>query len=220
MLNEGHSGMERCVRTRRIGLEMLPAGHAAGCRYLAMEALFNHEHTPTFSTTFEPTGYFEQPEMHAFARAALDLGWQLVAYEALVAVDADDEPNFHGIEFVNWRERRQAENIVAALGAIPLDARRLVWCGNSHHVKCPRPPWVSMGTHVVALGGDPFCIDQLATVSLGPDSPANHPLTPELSSTLDALGGTAGFLRDAPPDGFHVPDGWDALIFSTDNRFE
>ena len=44
MMNEAHSGMARCIRTRQIGRRILPVAHRAGVRYLAMEALF-----PAFS---------------------------------------------------------------------------------------------------------------------------------------------------------------------------
>ena len=39
MMNEAHSGLRRCVRTRQVGLRILFRAHAAGVRHLAMEAL-------------------------------------------------------------------------------------------------------------------------------------------------------------------------------------
>ena len=38
-MNEAHSGLARCLRTRELGRELLPIAHARGVRHLAMEAL-------------------------------------------------------------------------------------------------------------------------------------------------------------------------------------
>jgi hypothetical protein len=84
MLNEGHNGMRRCARTRRIGKDILPAAHAAGCRTLAMEALTHPGDGPTTFTSVKPPTrvlYLEQPEMWELVEAALALDWTLVAYE-------------------------------------------------------------------------------------------------------------------------------------------
>ena len=40
MMNEAHSGDQRCIRTRLIGQRLLPALHRLGVRHLAMEALY------------------------------------------------------------------------------------------------------------------------------------------------------------------------------------
>ncbi len=216
MMNEGHNGLVRCPRTRRVGKAILPTAHAAGCRYLALEALWNRRPGATFVSAHDGSGYLEQPEMRELVDAALALGWKLVAYEC----NPDHVPpgmldNPMTTEFANWRERRQAENLAAAVAH--LDAKLLVWCGNSHHLKISRSDWVPMGVHFVELVGDAFCIDQLATVSLAPEHRPFRTVTPELAAMLDAFGGTAGFVCDAPPAGYTAPEGWDAMVLSTDN---
>jgi hypothetical protein len=216
MMNEGHSGLARCVRTRRVGRAILPAAHAAGCRYLAMEAITSLEPGPSFTTVADPTNsYFDQPEMFELATAALELGWQLVGYECYVS--EEQAPDLKSIEFVNLRERQQAENLAAAIDRMPRDAGLLVWCGNSHHRKSAGAKWIPMGVQFAALGRYAYAIDQLATVAFDADHPPPIPLTPELRAVLENLGGTAGFNRDEPPAGFAVGDGWDARILSTDN---
>jgi hypothetical protein len=133
MMNEAHSGLKRCIRTRQVGQRILPVAHQAGVRHLAMEALF-----PTFtekcnSTRYAPQkkeGYLSQPEMRSFIQIALDLGWSLISYEAnsfqwlsakygLNFLNTDDpykisnqlqqyQTDLLSKEFKNWREEQQA----------------------------------------------------------------------------------------------------------------
>ena len=220
MMNEGHNGMKRCVRTRRIGREILPAAHAAGCRALAMEALVNTAAGPTTYDGAPPRiGYLEQPEMWDLVEAAVALGWKLVAYECSAGLappelfGTTDETRYRGIAFTNWREAQQAEAILAAHAEHgPL----LVWCGNAHHRKRPGTEWIPMGS-VLAAKAEAFCIDQLATVSLGGDDTPAYALTPELAASLAPFDGTAGFLVEETPPGMRVITGFDAAILSTDN---
>lgn len=220
IMNEGHSGLTRCARTRRVGRSVLPAAHAHGCRYLAMEALpnaargFALRRTPP-SPSF---GYLAQPEMVEFVDAALELGWTLVAYEAQIDMERVRSGRPETIDDVNDRERQQAEHLVAAKSALGADAKMLVWCGNGHGLKHRLQDWVPMGVRFAELAGrDAFSIDQLATVSFGEGHRPQVPVTPELAAVLDALGGTAGYTGDAVPDGYPAPRGYDALILSTDN---
>jgi hypothetical protein len=84
MINEAHSGMKRCIRTRQIGKRILPIAHQAGVRHLAMEALFPlfAEHANNSRTLMcGGFGYLSQPEMKDFIQTALDLGWTLIHYE-------------------------------------------------------------------------------------------------------------------------------------------
>ena len=39
MMNEAHNGWRRCIRTRLVGRQVLPAAWESGARFLAMEAL-------------------------------------------------------------------------------------------------------------------------------------------------------------------------------------
>ena len=85
MMNEAHSELKRCIRTRQIGKRVLPVAHQAGVRHLAMEVLF-----PWFAEQCNVArripqgdfGYLSQPEMKDVLQAALDLGWTLLPYEA------------------------------------------------------------------------------------------------------------------------------------------
>jgi hypothetical protein len=216
MMNEGHHGNSRCARTREIGRAILPAAHAAGCRHLAMEALPRGGAGPRFVTARpDPIGYVGHPEMVALIDAAIDLGWTLIAYEAA----PDDRGAPPNLESTNARELHQARNLVEALASIEPEAPLLVWCGNHHHAKEAAVDWIPMGVRFVQESGiDPFCIDQLATVSLSPEHAPNIELTEELTATLDRFGGTAGFIRGGEPPGYTVCGPFDATILSTDNR--
>jgi len=86
MMNEAHSEIKRCIRTRQIGKRILPVAYQAGVRHLAMEALqvpFIAE-SSNASRIAPDDGkvYLSQPEMKDFIQTALDLGWTLVCYEA------------------------------------------------------------------------------------------------------------------------------------------
>jgi hypothetical protein len=205
----------------------------------------------------QAAGYLAQPEMRAFLQAALDLGWTLLHYEAdavcwlrqrfpaefagldsLPKFQPDDNqsagilqrlgPHLQTMDYTNWREEQQALNLVAHLGALPADARLLVWCGNSHLSKAhpkkwfsgaPGSDWVPMGIHLSRLAGfKPFALDQTVTVRFSPDHaiPA-APWVREHAGALTALGGTAGFLRAEAPRSLRVSPGSDAVLLSLDN---
>lgn len=220
MMNEGHSGLARCARTRRVGQSVLPAAHARGCRYLAMEALPNPAGGFALSRELpSPSfGYLAQPEMVDFVAAALAFGWTLVAYEAQIDMERVRAARPETIDDVNDRERQQAEHLVAAKDALGADARMLVWCGNGHGLKRRVQDWVPMGVRFAELAGhEAFSIDQLATVSFDDDHRPQIPMTADLEATLTSFGGTAGYTADDVPDGYPVPYGYDALVLSTDN---
>jgi hypothetical protein len=219
MINEGHNGFARCIRTRRVGLAVLPAAHEHGCRHLAVEALPNPTNGPKFSTV-APTsfGYFAHPEMIDFLQGALHLGWTLVAYEAATDLDKVRSSGTETIDDVNDRERRQATSLAEAKLVIGSGNKLLVWCGNGHHAKQSVQGWRPMGLRFTELSGvEPFCIDQLPTVALAPEHRPDIELTSELTMTLVEHGGTAGFCRTIPPPGYWVPPYYDALILSIDN---
>jgi hypothetical protein len=195
MVNEAHNGMQRCVRTREIGLRLLPAAHAAGVRHLAMEALYGP--------------YLTQPDMQRLVQVAEDLGWRLIPYEVKSMMSS------------NEREEEQARNLAAALAQLPPDAPLLVWCGWGHLYKHARSDsdWRPMASRFWELSGiEPFCIDQTVTVDAGPDRNAHwHELGRSQTRRLQALGGTAGFLvADSPIRWPYV----DAVLLSTENTLE
>jgi hypothetical protein len=85
MLNEAHDGLTRCVRTRRLGRQVLPSAHAMGVRHLAMEALQPGDAEAANTSRRPPDtahGYLAQPDMAELIQAALALGWTLWPYEA------------------------------------------------------------------------------------------------------------------------------------------
>jgi hypothetical protein len=77
-----------------------------------------------------------------------------------------------------------------------------------------------MGCHFPALSGtNPFVIDQTVTIDFtgGGSQPWVEQLLSSLGETLDALGGTAGTLRDQAPPPLNSRLGVDAVIISKDN---
>ena len=116
MVNEAHDHSRRCIRTRRVGARMIEPAHAAGVRHLAMEAL-----TPDFSTAANRDrrlgsgdGYLAQLELRELMRAALGLGWSLIAYEA------DAPPGDpHLLATRNHRQAQQAHKFGHCLRASP-----------------------------------------------------------------------------------------------------
>ena len=223
MANEAHDGLTRCVRTREVGVRMVRAAHEAGVRRLAMEALpyrRGEPKGPILAMPADTGGYLAQPDMQRLIGAALDLGWTLWAYEAVIEITSDtDQEHLLSMEFTNWREREQAAKLGRLLDAAPGEPL-LVWCGNSHASKVEHEKWIPMGSHVRDMSGvDPFVIDQDVTVDFGRGpQPWVQELLASLSDILAAHGGTAGILRDQAPPPL---DGWagvDALVVSTDNE--
>jgi hypothetical protein len=222
MANEAHSGLARCIRTRDVGIRMIRAAHEAGVRQLAMEALpWPSDDIPGPIRDIPPAGggYLAQPDMRKLIATALELGWDLWAYEAVFKMTSDTDPaKFRTMKFTNWREREQAANLCRLTAAAPAEPL-LVWCGNGHASKEKVGEWVPMGWRFCTMSGtDPFVIDQTVTVSFkGQPQPWVQALLDEVGETLAAHGGTAGILRDqapAPLDGYdHV----DAVVVSTEN---
>jgi len=144
MMNEAHSGLKRCIRTRQIGESIIPTAHQLGVRYLAMEALDKHsvDHANTHRSVPQmERGYLAQPEMQSFIQAALNQSWTLITYEAdsfiWLSQKHDISPNtsyeqiapylpeLQSHEYTNWREAQQAQNLVSALEHLSADARIL-----------------------------------------------------------------------------------------------
>jgi len=219
MMNEAHNGMARCPRTRRVGKEVLPAAHAAGCRHLAMEAIYKERAGPIFLTDPpQEIGYLAQPEMRELVDEALKLGWTLVGYEISGEEMHSTGRELLSIEATNHRELVQAQNLVAVhrqIGGLPM----MVWCGNSHHAKGVAGDWTPMGVRFMETAGfEPYSIDQTQTIAFGEWALPNVQLTDELRRVLDAHGGTVGFTSDDPPQRFEIAGVFDAFILSTDNE--
>lgn len=245
MMNEAHSGFQRCVRTREIGRRTLPAAHQAGVRHLAMEALSPYSFADEANKArrvpaVSEDGYLAQPEMRQHIQAALDLGWTLVPYEAdydahpaarerAESINWEEEqgtPTLSdvAIESVNWREEQQARNLCNALDALPPGTKLLVWCGNSHHAKESHDLFAPMGYRFPRLSGiNHFGIDQCVTVDFGHSAgrQAGPGLAAQFSSELAKHGGTAGFLtEDAPVPWLRDRADQDAFVLSTENELD
>lgn len=229
MMNEAHSGLQRCIRTREIGRRILPAAHQAGVRHLAMEALWPYHfaeeanRTRCLPTTLTE-GYLAQPEMRLFMQAALDLGWILIPYEPDIEAHPEEVAKIQSLdpEGLNWREDQEAHNIVAALSALPSGAKLLVWCGWSHHSKMQfEDEFAPMGYRFYELSGIRFFgIDQVVTVNAYPEEAPKGPrLARKYASELAVHGGTAGFLTEESPVSFlRDREDHDAFILSTQNE--
>ena len=220
MANEAHSGLARCIRTRKVGVRMIQAAHQAGVRRLAMEALPRPGDgllPPVRAMPMTASGYLAQPDMRGLIATALELGWTLWSYEAAIPADADPA-ELLSLEFTNRREREQAQNLCRILAEGP-DQSLLVWSGNSHAAKQANGAWIPMGHHFTELSGtNPFVIDQTATV----DFPGRSrlwvgELLASLGQMLATFGGTAGILREQAPPPLNGWRGVDAVIVSTDN---
>jgi hypothetical protein len=222
MMNEAHSGLARCARTREIGRRILAPAWEAGARVLAMEAL-----GPPGREVESLSPYPGQPDLKAMIDKARELGFQLHGYEA----EMDRTPRGLGADrmslaITNWREEQQAANLARLLRSVPASGRMLVWCGNSHHRKAPlagpasRPgEWTPMGWWFIRLTDvDPFVIEQAVTVYRDPASPSRRyaeRLVDRYRSVLQAHGGTAGALLDAKEAKQRAVD---AVLLSLDNE--
>lgn len=221
MANEAHSGLQRCVRTREIGVRMVHAAHRAGVRRLAMEALPRPtDGSPAPIRAIPPStgGYLGQPDMRRLIRTALDLGWSLWAYEAAIDPGLNAEQLLR-LDFTNWREREQALNLSRLMATAPEDPL-LVWCGNGHACKRAIGEWVPMGFHFMAMSGiEQFVITQTSTVDFtgGRPQPWVRELLATVSDVLDLHGGTAGILIDQAPAPLNDEIGVDAVVVSTQN---
>jgi hypothetical protein len=123
MANEAHNGLARCIRTREVGVRIIQAAHEAGVWRLAMEALPHRRgepQGPILAVSPDSGGYLAQPEMRRLTGTALNLGWTLWAYEAVIDFTPDtDWEHLRSTEHTNWREREQAVNLCRLLEAAP-----------------------------------------------------------------------------------------------------
>jgi hypothetical protein len=175
MMNEAHSGLRRCIRTRKVGVRVVSAAARAGVRHLAMEAL-----SPSFAEeanrarvvpAARTAGYLSQPEMRELIKVALDCGWTLIPYEADLSKRPSHLTHLSQGE-TNWREEEQARRLGEALALLPAEAKLFVWCGNGHLTKVPVQDWLPMAYQFERIVGiEPFAIDQVRTVEFRPDQP-------------------------------------------------
>lgn len=222
-MNEAHDGSARCVRTRQVGIGLLPFAHRAGVRWFAMEALipaFADEANETREVPAAASGYLAQPEMRQLIRTALDLGWHLLPYEADFANQPSEFAHL-SIEETNWREEQQALNLQAALTRIPEADRLFVWCGNHHLAKQATSHWTPMAVHFHHRTQiEPFAIDQTATVRFHGRDPSAGQWVAAYRTEIEVRGGAAGFLREDAPENWPSRDLANAFLLAVDNDLE
>ena len=230
MVDEAYDGMRRCLRTREVGRRLLPAARRLGVRHLAMEALQPRAVAAEANASRRPAGWgaLAPPEMRRLVQDALDLGWELVGYEADFEAEVPahlDGRDLADLEVRDWREAEAARHLAAALAALPAGARLLVWCGMGHHGKAPLDGWEPVGLRFWRLTGvEPFTVSQIPTVHPPAGNPPPRSLTAGEAAALRARGRTAGFLReDDPRPGWRPPVApleADAYLLSLDNDLE
>ena len=173
MFNEEHTQ----PRGRWLVGRLLPALYQQGFRYLALEALdaadsasLRQRGYPVAASGF----YTNEPHFGNLMRRARQLGFHLVAYDAM----SDD------------RERDEARNLLAAtLGSYP-QARVVVLAGHGHINESSTAP--TMATWVRKLSGiDPLTIEQTqaaaARPARWPQLPAGAYLVPPTALVNRAL---------------------------------
>jgi hypothetical protein len=154
--------------------------------------------------------------MRALIEKALALGWTLIAYESPWPPPGGLEPD--STEASNWREEQQARNLVAALEALPGDARMLVWSGNGHPAKRGLDGWRPMGVWFGELSEmEAFAIDQTRTVAFPGVTQYAMRWVDAYANEIAIRGGAAGFLAGDAPPGWTFPESADAFIVSSDN---
>jgi hypothetical protein len=219
LMNEAHNLFLRSVASRRVGARVLPTAHAARVRNLAMEALIAHL-VPTINATrvlpAVEDGYLAQPEMRDLIDVALELGWDLHAYEIS---SMPDELRGRGVEAANWRDDQHARNLLAIRARLGDETPLLVWCGNSHLAKVGMGGLQPMGLRLTELSDlDPFSIDQTQGVVFEEGRvPYAARWVSAYEGELAARGGAAGFLIEDAPAGW-VKAGADAYVLLLENR--
>lgn len=129
MADEAHNGLARCIRTKEMGVRMIRAAHEARGAAAGHGALpWPAPDTPGAITAIPPVpgGYLAQPDMRRLITATLELGWRLWAYEAEPAAGTG-QAEMRTMEFANWREHEQAQNLSHLRAAPPQPSRS--WSG-------------------------------------------------------------------------------------------
>lgn len=139
-------------QTRSLYEPMLKAMWRLGYRYLAAETFTDSVMAAEFKVpTFASGVYLRDPVYATAVRTAIDLGYQLVAYEEMRRAPAGDE---------SFRDRRQAENIQARVLAKDTRAKILILAGRGHASEATSPDgWTPMASVLKRITGiDPFTI--------------------------------------------------------------
>lgn len=212
MMNEASSGLRRCVRTRRIGVRVMPMAAASGARLLALEAMVQPGGRQTDG------GVLAQPDMQELLAEARRQGLRVAGYD----VDPNAVPvrlrtKVKTPAYSNWQDGRQAANLAALFDELADRTRMLVWSRNLHHARMRMMAYRPMGWRFQERTRvQPFVIDQTVTVDFG--GGRARPVLEWALPALEARGGNAGFVwRDGMP---RLSSGCDAWLLSVDNRLE
>ncbi len=157
ILNEAHHD----PAGRALLQQLLPGLHQLGYRHLGLEALNPEDTTlayhgfPTIKTGF----YISEPQFTSTLRTALDLQYEVFAYESTVTCKPpmDAPPRY----CQNQRDRIQAEQIAAYLEENPGE-KMVILCGFQHVEEKARQGWVKMAEQLrMQTGIDPLTVDQV-----------------------------------------------------------
>lgn len=168
IVNENH----RLPKHRAFTIEILRNLRDQGYRYLAVETLLNDGDEAVLLERFAKmassgvvemdAGYFSRdPVMASMLIEAIQLGYQLVAYEGL---NRSTSADFN--EQINFRESEQSRNLIERTISRDPDARVIVHVGFDHAIEEPvENPDGSVTTWLASLvkiktGIDPLTIDQ------------------------------------------------------------
>ncbi len=142
MINEQHWQPKH----RYLGNSLLKYLYGKGFRYLAVEAIGENQDSLNIRRyPLQKTGiYTKEPQFGNFIRNALQMGFEIIAYD----------------EFIQDRERKQAENIYHKTFGKNPNAKVLVW-GGIEHINEEKTDYPKMGYYLKELSGiDPLTIEQ------------------------------------------------------------
>ena len=218
MLNEEH----RRSQQRAFAHELLEPLVDAGFTHLALETLRTD---PSVVEALDERGYplesdgtyTRDPVLGDLVRRALELGLEVVAYEAPPAPADLQDPLLR----TNRREGQQAERLAALFDEAP-DARLIVWCGR-HHLSEQRPAdptreWTPMGgIFAERTELDPLSVDLMVMVEA--DAPERErPAYREAAAAGHTDEATVFVDSDGRP--YSVIEGIDAMAFLPRTRIE
>ena len=148
---------------RAFTLSLLQALFDNGFRYFAVETLneFDLDLNSRGYPLSQKTGYYtDEPMYGELIRAALKIGYKVIAYEATPDCDVwteEDSP----AKCQNLREQGQANNLYEQVFKIDPTAKLLVHAGYGHIAKKEVGDWVPMAVYFQQITGiNPYSIDQ------------------------------------------------------------
>ena len=157
MVNERH----HASADRLLTLALLEPLAKQGFRYLALETLSHEDPINDRGYPVGATGYYTNDVVFAeLLRSALELGYEIIAYEERSSQKTDDPKADHRVRRNN-REASQARNIVSRTFDKDRHAKVLIHCGYAHLQERKRTWFVPMAYVLRELTGiDPLTVDQ------------------------------------------------------------